>query len=107
MSIHDDLAEEAADALRWAMRLRLTPAEWSHTEEAMARLDDALVAGDQKALRDAVFDLDQLSRRVTEKVGTDSDAPPSPKQRDRANELIHRLTPDPDADRVPGTENQK
>jgi hypothetical protein len=95
VTIERDLANEAAQALRWAMRLRLTPAGWSAAERAMGMLEDAFAAGDADMVRDAVFELDLLSRRIKEKLGQDSaEAPASPKQRDRANELIHQLGPD-------------
>jgi hypothetical protein len=107
MSVHEDLAEEAAETLRWLLRLRLTPAEWSYADQAMRMLGDALTAADQDAVRAAVFDLDQLGRRVAEKLGTDSPTPPEPSHRDRANELIHRLTPDTEEpQREPSAEKQ-
>lgn len=92
MTIHEDLVEEAAEALGWVQRLRLTPVEWARADQVMTMLDDAFAANDQNAVREAVFDLDRLARRVKEKLGGESTAPPSPKQRDRANELIHKLT---------------
>jgi CATRA-associated small protein len=87
-----ELVEEAAEALRWVIRLRLTPGEWARADQVMTMLDDAFAANDRNAVREAVFDLDRLARRVKEKLGQESAAPPSPKQRDRATELIHKLT---------------
>lgn len=99
MAIDRDLADEAVQALRWVTRLRLTPAGWSAAEQAMRRLDNALATGDASTLRDAVFELDQLSRRVAEKLGQDNEiVPAAPKHRDRVNELVHRLAPDAEDD---------
>jgi hypothetical protein len=101
MAIDQGLADEAVQALRWVVRLRLSSAGWSSAEQTMRRLENALAASDADTLRDAVFELDQLSRRVTEKLGQDAEnVPASPKQRDRANELVHRLAPDTGDDEV-------
>lgn len=106
MSIHQDLTEEAVAALRWVTRLRLSPGEWDRAEQIMVALEDALAKEDQNALRAAVFDLDQLALRVEQKVGAESGAPPAPKHRDQANELIHRLTAESAAQTGPGTDGR-
>lgn len=96
MTTNPELAADAAEALRWVTRLRLTSSEWSYADHAMAMLDEALTSDDD-AVREAVFDLDQLSPRVKEKLGRDSETDTVPPRiRDRANELIHRLSPDLD-----------
>lgn len=106
MSIPLDLTAEAVDALRWVKRLSLSPGEWDRAGQIMVMLDDALAKEDQNALRAAVFGLDQLALRVEQKIGAESDAPPSPKHRDQANELIHRLTVESATETGTGTEDQ-
>jgi len=95
-----ELADEATQALRWILRLRLASAEWSLVEQVMDRLDRAIAANDEDAVRDAIFDLDQLSRRVKEKLGRESDtAPAMPKHRDRVSDLEHRMAVPLDTDK--------
>jgi hypothetical protein len=92
MIMESELADEATQALRWVLELRLTSAEWSTAEQAMASLDRAISADDQDAVRGAIFELDQLSRRVKEKLGRQSDtAPATRKQREQVADLEHRM----------------
>jgi hypothetical protein len=98
MAISEDMASEAAQALTWVTALRQTAEGWVHTERIIVELKTALKAGDEDAAREAVFELDLISRRVQEKLGEEPNLTEMPaKQRDRANEMVHELSPNGDA----------
>lgn len=97
MTITRELAEEAAEALRWFVRPKRTQAAWACADEPMAALRRAVDAGDEDGVRVGLSELDRLSRRVQEKLGQESDDTEAPPRiRDRANELVHTLAPEQD-----------
>jgi hypothetical protein len=99
------LAAEAVTVLRWAARLRLDESGWAEAEQALQAVDGAIIAADEDRLRDALFDLDHLTRRPSERLGVPADdVPASPRVRERFTDLVHRLSPDPLPDPDPVAE---
>lgn len=70
-----------------------TPTTWQRFEDALTAMHAAHEAGDTDAMEQVLYELELLSRRVSEKLGQEPEEP-APKVRDRANELVHTLLPD-------------
>jgi len=103
MPIDPVLRSEAADALNWALTLTLPASRWDEVSGIVAAATQALQAGDEKALREAVGRLDALTRRVERRRGGESlEAAQAAQTRApekiqaRAFDLVHTLTSAPD-----------
>ncbi|ANZ41311.1 hypothetical protein BBK82_40465 [Lentzea guizhouensis] len=93
MTIDQELLHDVAAQVRWMLGSRRTPTTWQRFEEALAALQKAHAAGDTAAVEKVLYELELLSRRVSEKLGQEPEEP-TPRVRDRANELVHTLLPD-------------
>lgn len=94
MTISAELADEAREALTGVVAARQTESGWERTDRIVAQLRAAVRAGDEPAVQDAIVALDQVLRRVKEKLGEEPElVEASAQTRDRANETIHDLTP--------------
>lgn len=70
-----------------------TPTTWQRFDDALTAIRAAHAAGDTSAMEKVLYELDLLSRRVSERLGQEPEEPAA-KVRDRANELVHTLLPD-------------
>jgi hypothetical protein len=96
MAVVGELAAEAVGALRFVARKRLEPAGWRRVEATLAALEAALAAGDERATRDAIRDIDGV--RAPTRLGDRPDpagepVPIPPGQRERINRLIDEILP--------------
>src|SRR5262245_51543119 len=96
MAVSEELADEAASALRYAVRKQLEPAGWLRVNATLTALEAALAAGDERATRNAIRDLDGV--RAPTRLGGQPDpaeepVPIPPEQRERINKLIDEILP--------------
>ena len=97
MPVESQLAAEAVQAVQMTLRMRLTAPEWTYFDVTSATLAEAFEAGDERALREAVLDLDEMAWRAKRRLGQepdeDDETEAPTRSRDSGYELIHRITP--------------
>ncbi|MEV6239125.1 CATRA system-associated protein [Lentzea sp. NPDC051838] len=94
MTIDQELARDVAGKIQWLLSRRRTSNTWQRFDDALTAVRAAHESGDSAAMEQVLYELEQLTRRVSERLGEESAAEPEPKVRDRANELVHTLLPD-------------
>lgn len=93
VTIDQELRRDVAELVRWMLGSSRTPRTWQRFEDTLAAMHAAHEADDAAAMENVLYELELLSRRVSEKLGQEPEEP-APKVRDRANELVHTLLPD-------------